>query len=84
MISASRVETVAVMTHENSLPGINMGNEQPEQAQENITKTYAECPGCHSQTLLFSRTIKTYCFRCGLPVTKLDANHMYYIAIISK
>jgi hypothetical protein len=84
MTSASGMETVAVMSHELPLAGISMANEQPEQVQENITKNYAECPGCHSQTLLFSRTIKTYCFRCGLPVTKLDANNMYYIAIIAK
>lgn len=80
----SGMETVTVMGQENFMPKITLTNEQPEQAQENITKNYAECPSCHSQTLLFSRTIQTYCFRCGLPVTKLDANKMYYIALISK
>lgn len=77
------METVVVMRQENFMPKIGMSHEQPEKVQENITKNYAECPGCHSQTLLFSRTIQTYCFRCGLPVTKRDADNMYYIAVIS-
>ncbi len=50
--------------------------ENEEQAQ--VIRNLAECPGCHSRVILFSRTIQTFCYRCGLPVTKLDELGLYY------
>lgn len=57
-------------------------NPQPSNNSENssadITRQYAECPGCASRVLLFSQTIQTFCFQCGLPVAVLDEQEMYY------
>jgi ribosomal protein S27E len=36
------------------------------------------CPACTAKTILFSRTIQTFCFTCGTPVTHLDQDGMYY------
>ncbi|HEX2914051.1 MAG TPA: hypothetical protein VH186_24825 [Chloroflexia bacterium] len=41
----------------------------------------AACPGCTSKVILFSRTIQTFCYRCGLPVTRLDPEGFYYEVI---
>ena len=37
-----------------------------------------ECENCGEKVILFSRTIQTYCYHCGLAVTYLDALGLYY------
>jgi predicted amidophosphoribosyltransferase len=37
-----------------------------------------ECSACAAKVILLSRTIKTYCYRCGLPVTHLGYGKLYY------
>jgi hypothetical protein len=36
------------------------------------------CPTCDSNVILFSRTIQTYCWKCGVAVTQLGKSGMYY------
>jgi ribosomal protein S27E len=36
------------------------------------------CPACSAKSILFSRTIQTFCLMCGTPVTRLDHNGMFY------
>lgn len=49
--------------------------------QEHVIREYVTCGNCHSQVILFSRTIKTFCYRCGLPVTEPDEAGLYYRVI---
>ncbi len=37
-----------------------------------------ECENCGEKVILFSRTIQTYCYHCGLAVTHLDNLGLYY------
>ncbi len=48
------------------------------QEEPMVIERLAECPSCGRQAILFSRTIQTFCYRCGQPVSKLDQNGMYY------
>lgn len=52
------------------------------QAGESAIHRLAICPGCRARVILFSRTFQTYCYRCGLPVTRLDQAGLYYEVII--
>jgi hypothetical protein len=42
------------------------------------------CPVCGSKTILFSRTIQTFCLMCATPVTRLDTNGMFYETLAEK
>lgn len=37
-----------------------------------------ECENCGEKVILFSRTIQTYCYHCGLAVTHFDYLGLYY------
>jgi hypothetical protein len=37
-----------------------------------------DCQNCGEKVILFSRTIQTYCYHCGLAVTWLDDLGLYY------
>jgi rRNA maturation endonuclease Nob1 len=47
-------------------------------AVEQIEHHYTRCPNCKAQVILLPRTIKTFCYLCGEPVTRLDSANMYY------
>lgn len=53
-------------------------NSEVELFEEVVSNQLAECPTCGNRVILFSRTIQTYCYNCGLPVTVLDKMGLYY------
>ncbi len=58
-------------------------NQPTSEANEGqVVNRVAKCPGCGARTILFSATIQTYCYRCGLPVTQLDQAGMFYEQIL--
>ncbi len=55
-------------------------NQSPEEPEQVITNL-AACANCGRKSILFSRTIQTFCFNCGLPVTELEEAGLYYAVI---
>jgi predicted amidophosphoribosyltransferase len=64
------------------LPTSDSGPTVLAQASEPASHRLAICPVCRARVILFSRTFQTYCYRCGLPVTRLDPAGLYYEVII--
>ncbi len=69
-------KTGGIMTIELHSPKKSTGS--PGNPAEPALKNMATCSSCQSRVILFSRTFQTYCYRCGLPVTQLDAQGLYY------
>lgn len=70
------------MTTEVQVPAMTATNNTENDKEKKVINSLAECPGCGSQTILFSRTIQTFCYRCGMAVTELDKAGMYYEVIV--
>ncbi|NWJ95114.1 MAG: hypothetical protein HXX20_04960 [Chloroflexi bacterium] len=48
------------------------------QAEEGIPHNFCQCLNCRAEVILLARTIQTFCYLCGEPVTKPDKHNMYY------
>ena len=52
-----------------------------ESDPEQVIKNVADCPNCGNRAILFSHTIQTFCYHCGMAVTRLDATGLYYVLV---
>ncbi len=43
-----------------------------------VANPAVECAGCGCRVILLPPTIQTFCYYCGLSVTRLDAKGLYY------
>lgn len=69
---------MSVEIEKNSSSNPPQTEQHPERPEERIEHKFTTCRHCQAQVILLARTIQTFCYRCGEPVTKLDKANMYY------